>query len=96
MAGPTQPSVTNEVWDDARIREFLALKPQDQVSGDFHMLEKAYRGMRPGDFERFLEFFIAEGRDLDAQGPDGRTLWEIIGEHRHGREFLLARSKVAG
>lgn len=95
MAGPSQPSVTNEVWNDQRVQSFLELEPGGNESADFHVLQKAYRGMRPEDFERFLGFFIAAGRNLDARDARGRTLWDIIGTHRHGAEFLAALARVA-
>lgn len=93
MAGPSQPSVTDEVWDDERIRSFLDIEPGDSESADHHVLLKAYRGMRPEDFERFLKFFVEAGRDLDATDKSGRTLWEIIATHRHGAPFIEARKQ---
>lgn len=96
MAGPSQPSVTDEVWDDERVKSFLAVEPYGDESADFHVLLKAYRGMRPQDFERFLRFFIEAGRDLDARDKHGRTLWDIIGKHRQGADFIAVRDKVIG
>ena len=92
MAGPSQPQVTDEVWDDDRIKIFLDMEPNEGVSEDFHVLLKAYRGMRPDDFTRFLKFFSESGRDLDATDEKGRTLWSIIENHRHGTAFLDARA----
>lgn len=94
MAGPSQPSVTDEVWDDERIQSFLEMEPSAGLSADFHVLQKAYRGMRPDDFERFLTFYIEAGRDVDATDPDGRTLWEIIAKHRQGQEFVAIKEKL--
>ncbi|MCB1691793.1 MAG: PA4642 family protein [Pseudomonadales bacterium] len=94
MAGPSQPSVTDEVWDDERIKSFLEMEPSAGLSADFHVLQKAYRGMRPDDFERFLTFYIEAGRDVDATDPDGRTLWEIIAKHRQGQEFVAIKEKL--
>jgi len=91
MAGPSQPSVTDEVWDDERVKSFLELSPAGKTSTDFHVLLKAYRGMRPDDFARFLTFFQADGRDLDAKDPSGRTIWDIMSTHRHGAEFVALR-----
>jgi hypothetical protein len=91
MAGPSQPQVTDEVWNDDRVKSFLALEPTGNDSADYHILLKAYRGMRPEDFERFLKFFVESGRDLDARDPQGRTLWQIISKHRHGSEFLAVK-----
>ncbi len=95
MAGPSQPSVTDEVWDDNRVKSFLALEPQSDQSADFHVLLRAYRGMRPADFERFLKFYIEAGRDLDAKDKTGRTLWDIISTHRQGAEFLAVKARFA-
>ena len=92
MAGPSQPQVTDEVWDDDRIKIFLEMEPYGQENADFHVLLKAYRGMRPDDFDRFLNFFGEAGRDLDATDPAGRTLWQIVEKHRHGDAFIAARA----
>ena len=56
---------------------------------------KAYRGMRPDDFERFLKFYVADGRDIDARDLKGRTIWDIMATHRHGTEFINVRLKLA-
>lgn len=92
MAGPSQPQVTDEVWDDDRVKSFLNMQP---LSGnaDHHVLLRAYRGMRPDDFARFLVFFTAAGRDIDAADAGGRTLWEIISKHRQGADFIALRKQ---
>ena len=92
MAGPSQPQVTDEVWDDDRVKSFLEIEA-DSGNVDFHLLMRAYRGMRPADFERFLPFFIDANRDLDATDDQGRTLWSIIEGHRQGADFIALRQK---
>ena len=94
MAGPSQPKVTNEIWTDDRVKSFLLMKPYGEQNADFHVLLKAYRGMRSSDFIRFLSFFVDSGRDLDAKDSSGRTLWEIITNHRHAVPFLEAREQI--
>lgn len=94
MAGPSQPQVTEEVWDDDRVKSFLSLEPNSTETADFYVLLKAYRGMRPEDFERFMNFFIAAKRDLDAKDNQGRTLWQIIKSHRHGHAFIALRENA--
>ena len=104
MAGPSQPQVTDEVWDDARIKSFLQYQPYrgggsargsaKEDSADFHTLVKAYRGMRPADFARFLSFFVEAGRDLDAKDAKGRTIWQIMASHRQGAEFIQLRNQL--
>ena len=93
MAGPSQRQVTDEVWDDDRVKSFLEM---EAYSGnvDFHLLMRAYRGMRPADFERFLPFFIDANRDLDATDDQGRTLWSIIEGHRQGADFIALRERL--
>ena len=90
MAGPSQPQVTDEVWDDDRVKSFLEIQPNGE-NADYHVLQKAYRGMRPDDFKRFLVFFTEASRNLDAQDTRGRTLWEIIEQHRQGADFVALR-----
>jgi hypothetical protein len=90
MAGPSQPQVTDEVWDDDRVKSFLEIRPSDG-DADFHVLLKAYRGMRPADFERFLVFFTEAHRNLDATDAQNRTLWDIIAAHQQGVPFIAAR-----
>ncbi|WP_317930965.1 PA4642 family protein [Halioxenophilus sp. WMMB6] len=84
--------VLGEVFDDARVKSFLNFQPPEGVNGDFHVLEKAYRGMNIDNFATFIEFFLAEGRDLNAPGPDGRNLLQQIRSHRLGVDYaqLLA------
>lgn len=94
MAGPSQPQVTDEIWDDERVRSFLDLQPEGE-NADFHVLLKAYRGMRVEDFERFLRFFTEAGRNLDAEDQQGQTLWAIIKDHRQGQAFIAARHACA-
>ncbi len=94
MAGPTQPQVTDEVWDDERVKSFLSLQPYGG-NADFHCLLKAYRGMRANDFERFLGFFAEAGRNLDAVDERGRTLWSIIEHHRQGADFIAIRKRYS-
>ena len=73
MAGPSQPQVTDEVWDDDRVKSFLTMEAYEG-NADFHLLMRAYRGMRPADFGRFLPFFIDAKHDLDAT-DDAPVRW---------------------
>jgi hypothetical protein len=80
--------VLGEVFDDDRIRTFLQFVPPVGVDRDFHLLEKAYRGMKAENFATFVGMFLAEGRDINAQNPDGKTLLDIVGQHRHGDDYV--------
>ena len=86
--------VLDEVWDDARVRSFLG-KQQPSQSGealpgdaDFYVLRHAYQSMRAADFDRFLGFYTAQGRDVRAKDGRGRTLAEAIAHHANAAPFV--------
>jgi ankyrin repeat protein len=79
-----------EVFDDERVKSFLDYQAPNGVSADYHLLEKAYRGMNIDNFVTFLNFFKQAGYDLNATNPDGKTLIQIAGEHGHGGEYIKA------
>lgn len=85
--------VLGEVFDDERIKTFLAFEAPEDVSPDFHLLEKAYRGMNIENFDTFLTFFLEAGHDISAQNPNGKTLLAIVSEHHHGDEYVDALKK---
>ena len=85
--------VVDEVWDDARIESFLGKGPMGAEEAEFSVLLHAYRSMRAEDFERFLQKFKAQGRDVSAPGRDGRALVDVIASHAKSAEFVqLLRS----
>lgn len=86
-AARTQLAVTDEWWSDERVKAFLDMQPAPGESADYHVLLKAYRGMVPEAFVRFIEFFVAAGRNLNEPGPDGRTILQLVSEHRHGKDY---------
>jgi hypothetical protein len=79
--------VIDEVWTEDHVRSFLKVRAHDGSDEDFHMLLKAYQSMRASDFELFLQLFREQGRNVNARGRDGRSVLEIVGEHRHGAEY---------
>ncbi len=82
--------VLGEVFDDERIKTFLDFEAPEGVSPDFHILEKAYRGMKAENFDTFLGFFREAGHDINAQNSNGKTLLAIASEHRHGADYVTA------
>ncbi len=86
--------VIGETFDDERIKGFLNYPAPEGINPDFHVLEKAYRGMRGDNFETFVKFFIDEGRDLNAPGPDGKTFLQTIKTHRLSDEYIRALEKT--
>lgn len=79
--------VIDEVWTEDHVRSFLQFRAHDGSDTDFHILLKAYQSMRASDFELFVQFFLGDGRNLDATGRDGRSVLQIVNEHRHGAEY---------
>lgn len=85
--GVTQPARFGEDWSDERVKGYLNRLPPAGENADFHVLMTAYKHMRVYDFERFVGFFKDAGRDLNARGPDGKTLLEIVRGHAKAGEF---------
>ena len=83
----TQRAVIDEWWSDERVQSFLDMETADGEAVDYHVLLKAYRGMVPEAFERFIEFFVQDGRNLDGAGPDGKSILQIVSEHHTSGEY---------
>ena len=81
--------VLDEVWTEDHVRSFLNVRSHDNTAEDFHMLLKAYQSMRAEDFELFVGFFLADKRDINATGLDGRSVLAIVTEHRLGAEYAV-------
>jgi hypothetical protein len=88
MLKKDKEKVIDEVWTDGRIREFLDQLPPAGVNTDFHMLWKAYQGMRADNFATFLAFFAAQQRDINATSPEGETVLVIAQQHAKSGEFV--------
>ncbi len=88
-AARTQLAVTDEWWSDERIQAFLQMQPVAGETADYHVLVKAYRGMVPDAFARFIAYFLEAGRNINEHGPDGKTILKLVSEHRHGNDFAL-------
>ena len=93
-ADRTQLAVRDEWWTDERIKSYLNMETSSDEAPDFHILLKAYRGMVPESFARFLEFFIEDGRNLNEKGPNGETISAIVAQHRSSAEYLEVLKKA--
>lgn len=83
----SQPATFNEPWSDERVFAYLQQQPPTGVNADFHVLYTAYKHMRPHDFERLLQRFTADGRDVSASNPQGQTLAQVI-QHYPLHQFM--------
>jgi hypothetical protein len=91
VAGPDKPKVIGEEWSDERVRSYLDLTPWDtRINADHFVLSKAYEAMRAEDFERFVGFFVAAGRDLNAEDERGQTLLDRVSQHRRRAAYAEA------
>ncbi|MFA0811346.1 PA4642 family protein [Microbulbifer epialgicus] len=79
--------VLGEVFGQERIAGFLIGKAPKGVNLDYYLLERAYRSMKAENFVTFIQLFLAEGHDLNSEGPDGKTLLARIAEHRQSSEY---------
>lgn len=82
--------VLGEIFDEERIRTFLEFTAPSGIDADFHLLEKAYRGMRGENFGTFVRLFVESGRNINAVGPEGKTFLQTIKTHRNGEEYVQA------
>ncbi|WP_075187244.1 PA4642 family protein [Teredinibacter haidensis] len=80
--------VLGEVFDDERVRSFLTVESHDEMDVDYIALERAYRGMKSENFSTFVKFFVEEGRNINAKNPQGKTLLQVISDHRLGRDYI--------
>lgn len=79
--------VIDEVWTQARVREFLQLLAPTGINADFFTLLRAYQSMRHEDFEKFVHFFCAEHRDLNALSQRGETILDVVSKHRRSARY---------
>lgn len=82
--------VLGEIFDEERIKTFLEFTAPSGINADYHLLEKAYRGMRGENFGTFVRLFVDAGRDLNAIGPEGKTFLQSVKTHRNGTEYAEA------
>lgn len=87
--------VLDEQWDDERVASFLQPRPGDPENSDYAILLRAYQSMRESDFARFVPLFSEAGRDVNAAGPDGRPLIELLAEHRYGAGYAAILDAAA-
>ena len=80
--------VLGEHFDDDRIRTFFDYEPYDETNPDYHVLEKAYRGMIAENFTTFVSFFKEQGRDINARNLQGKTFLQTISSHTQSKEYI--------
>ena len=90
MAGPTQPQVFDDAWDDQRIDAFYQDQKARGTRSDFDLIEAGYRGMRPDDISRYIQVLESAGHHLMDTNDLGETVWDRIAQHAFGAAYLTA------
>lgn len=80
--------VIGEEINDDKVREFLSAVPYDAENADFHILTKAYRGLPPHGFEKFIQVFVEEGGDLNGTDSRGHTFLEAIKRFKRHPDYV--------
>jgi len=93
-ADRTQPAVRDDWWSDERVKTFLELESSNDESPDFHVLVKAYRSMVPEAFQRFVNFFVESGRNINEADMHGQTILKIVSTHRNSVEYAEILKKA--
>lgn len=86
----SQPATFNEEWSDERVFAYLNQLPPNGVDADFHVLYHAFKHMRVTDYERLLNQFIADGRNLNATNQHGQRIHDVIAEYSRQKDDFLA------
>ncbi|MCS5586988.1 MAG: PA4642 family protein [Porticoccaceae bacterium] len=82
--------ILGEVFDEERVKSFLDYQPPEGVNKDFHLLEKAYRGMNIDNFISFVDFFNQAGYDINSKNPNGMTIVQVIQKHKQATSYVQA------
>ena len=85
-------AVIDEVITNALLEQFFECQPPTGVEADYHMLERAYRGLTAPDFERFVALFAERKHNLNATGSQG-TMLDVINTHTKGADYAAAIKK---
>jgi hypothetical protein len=86
--------VLGEFFDHDRIKSFFDYESRDTENADFHLLEKAYRGMIAENFGTFVSFFLEAGKDINAKNSAGETFLQAIKGHRQSEEYITTLAQA--
>lgn len=88
MLKKDKQKVFKDEWSDEHVKAYLERTPYGDENADFYVLNIAYRYMVADDFARFVTFFKEAGRDLNAVGPENKTMEQLLAEHAQGEDYL--------
>ena len=88
MSTKDKEKVIGEDLDETKVARFLEMQPYGNENADFHVLVKAYRGLPPDAFTRFLQLFKDSGRDINAKDTKGQTLLQLARQNVRHPEYV--------
>ena len=88
MLKKDKQKVIGETVSESTLKAFLDFQPYDDENPDFHVLTKAYRGLPPHEFERFLDIYKAAGRTLNPVNSAGTDFLSAIGENESQQDYV--------
>jgi hypothetical protein len=80
--------VLGEFFDDERIKTFFDYEAYGDLNPDYHLLEKAYRGMKAENFSTFLTFFTERKHNINATNNEGKTFLKSIEAHTQAKDYI--------
>lgn len=80
---------------EATLQAFLELEPFGDDNPDFHCLTKAYRGLPPHEFERFIDIYKAAGRPLNPANAHGVEFIDSISMNEAHQEYIAIMHSAA-
>ena len=74
--------------DEDKVRAFLDYQPYEDDHADFHILTKAYRGLPPHEFERFISIYKEAGHGLNPVNAAGTSFIDSISANTSQLEYI--------
>ncbi|MBT8125003.1 MAG: PA4642 family protein [Gammaproteobacteria bacterium] len=90
MLKKDKQKVLGEYFDNERIKTFLEYEAYGDIDPDYHVLEKAYRGMIEENFVTFIKFFVDANKNINAKNSLGNTFLQTIRQHRCAEGYIDA------
>ncbi|MFY9180581.1 MAG: PA4642 family protein [Venatoribacter sp.] len=80
----------NTPWTDEMIARFLHVERRvgDENDPDFDAAIRAYQFIPVWEFHRYLEMFVAEGKNINAKNAKGQTITEYISGHSRSEHYV--------
>ena len=88
MLKKDKQKVIGEALDEAKVKAFLNYEPYTDDYADYHILTKAYRGLPPHEFARFVTFYKEAGRDLNPINGKGVKFIDSISANTSHMEYI--------